>query len=186
MPSGRISVLLSDDSTIVREGVQALLAREPDIDVVGVAADYDELIESAERTCPRVLVTDIRMPPSHRREGIEAAKEVRRRRRPDTGVVILSQYPDAEYALALLREEPTGCAYLLKDRVASGDQLARAIREVAAGGSVLDPEIVQALVESAASGDSVRPGSDPEALVGTTVAGYRIDGVAGRGGMGVV
>jgi serine/threonine-protein kinase len=185
MPGGRISVLLSDDSTIVREGVQALLSREPDIEVVGLASDYDELIEGAERTCPRVLVTDIRMPPTHSREGIEAAREVRRRR-PDTGVVILSQYPDPEYALALLREEPAGCAYLLKDRVATGDQLARAIREVAAGGSVLDPEIVQAIVESGGSDAAAHPVSDPAALVGATVAGYRVEALVGRGGMGVV
>jgi serine/threonine-protein kinase len=185
MRGGRISVLLSDDSTIVREGVRALLAREPDIEVVGVAADYDELIEGAERTCPQVLVTDIRMPPTHQREGIEAAKEVRRRR-PDTGVVVLSQYPDPEYALALLRDESTGCAYLLKDRVATGDQLARAIREVAAGGSVLDPEIVQAIVESSGPGGVGGAGADPAALVGINVADYRIEALVGRGGMGVV
>jgi serine/threonine-protein kinase len=197
MARGRISVLLSDDSTIVREGVQALLAREPDIEVVGLASDYDELIEGAERTRPQVLVTDIRMPPTHSREGIEAAREVRRRR-PDTGVVILSQYQDPDYALALLREEATGCAYLLKDRVANGDQLARAIREVAAGGSLLDPAIVEAIIVGAgpaeeAGGEGPEPGpggalaaADPSSLVGTTVAGYWVEAVVGRGGMGVV
>jgi serine/threonine-protein kinase len=196
MATGRISVLLSDDSTIVREGVRALLAREPDIEVVGLASDYDELIQGAERTRPQVLVTDIRMPPTHSREGIEAAREVRRRR-PDTGVVILSQYQDPDYALALLREEATGCAYLLKDRVANGDQLARAIREVAAGGSVLDPAIVHAIIEGAGPAEETggeAPGpsggrlaaADPGSLVGTTVAGYWIEAVVGKGGMGVV
>ena len=150
MWSGRISVLLSDDSTIVREGVQALLAREPDIDVVGVAADYDELIEECRADDARwVLVTDIGMPP--RSPGERGSRRRKRfaRRRPDTGVVILSQYHRMpEYALALLRvgadrDAPT-CS---NTGSASGDQLARAIREVAAGGSVLDPEIVQALVE---------------------------------------
>src|SRR3954452_17011840 len=88
---GRITVVLADDNLIVREGVRALLALEPDIEVVAVAADYDELLAQACATEPAVLVTDIRMPPSFQREGIEAAKEVRKRY-PGTGVVVLSQY----------------------------------------------------------------------------------------------
>jgi DNA-binding NarL/FixJ family response regulator len=92
-----------------------------------------------------VLVTDIRMPPSFQQEGIDAAKELRKRH-PGTGVVVLSQYDDPDYAIALLGEGAAGYAYLLKDRVAEGDQLARAVREVATGGSVIDPKIVEALV----------------------------------------
>lgn len=142
---GRITVFLADDNLLVREGVRALLGIEKDLEVVGVAADYDELVAGADETAPQVVVTDIRMPPSFQDEGIEAAKEVRKRH-PGTGVVILSQYNDPEYAIALLDDGAAGYAYLLKDRVSDGNRLARAIREVASGGSMLDPEIVQALV----------------------------------------
>ncbi len=142
---GTISVFLADDNVIVREGVRALLAREPDLEIVGVAADFDELIKGAEAAEPQVLVSDIRMPPTFQREGIDAAKELRKRH-PGTGVVILSQYDDPEYAISLLAEGAAGYAYLLKDRVAEGDQLAQAVRAVATGGSMLDPGIVDAMV----------------------------------------
>ncbi len=141
----RITVLLADDNLLVREGVRALIAGENDLEVVGVGADYDELVAAATATEPQVVVTDIRMPPTVQEEGIEAAKEVRRRL-PGTGIVILSQYDDPEYAIHLLDEGAAGYAYLLKDRVADGNRLTRAIREVATGGSMLDPEIVHALV----------------------------------------
>ena len=141
-----ITVFLADDNVIVREGVKALLGLEPDLQVVCTAADYDELVAGASALRPQVVVTDIRMPPSFQQEGIDAAKEVRRRH-PGTGVVVLSQFDDPEYAVALLADGAAGYAYLLKDRVAEGDQLARAVREVAAGGSVLDPKIVEALVQ---------------------------------------
>jgi DNA-binding NarL/FixJ family response regulator len=99
-----------------------------------------------------VLVTDIRMPPAFQREGIDAAKELRKRH-PGTGVVVLSQYDDPEYAISLLADGAAGYAYLLKDRVAEGDQLARAVREVATGGSVIDPKIVEGLVAESARGE---------------------------------
>ena len=143
-----ISVLLADDNLIVREGVRALLDRDPSVAVVGVAGDYDELIEQAVRLTPQVLVTDIRMPPTFQDEGIKAASEVRKRL-PGTGVVVLSQYDSPEYAIGLLSSGAAGYAYLLKDRVGDSGRLARAIREVATGGSMLDPEIVQALVSPA-------------------------------------
>ena len=101
MGDGRITVFLADDNVIVREGVRALLALEPDLDVVGTADDYDSLLAGAEAVAPQVLVTDIRMPPSFQREGIDAAKELRKRH-PGTGVVVLSQYDDPDYAIALL------------------------------------------------------------------------------------
>jgi adenylate cyclase len=145
MPGGPITVLLADDNLIVREGVRALLGIEKDFEVIAVAADYDELIARAEEHIPQVLVTDIRMPPHFQSEGIDAAKEVRKRN-PGTGVVILSQYDDPEYAISLLAEGQDGYAYLLKDRVGEGDQLAHAIRTVATGGSALDPKIIEALV----------------------------------------
>ncbi len=102
-----ISVFLADDNHIVREGVKALLELEDDLDVVGVAADYDELIAGAEAANPQVVVTDIRMPPNFTREGIEAAKVVRKRH-PGTGIVILSQYDDPEYAVSLLSDGASG------------------------------------------------------------------------------
>jgi adenylate cyclase len=140
-----ISVFLADDNLIVREGVRALLALEDDLEVVGVAEDYDELVAGADRLAPQVVVTDIRMPPDFQREGIDAAKEIRKRH-PGTGIVVLSQHDDPQYAVSLLGEGAAGFAYLLKDRIAESDQLARAIREVTAGGSLIDPRIVQALV----------------------------------------
>ncbi len=141
----KITVFLADDNLLVREGVRALLSFESDLEVVGTAADYDELIAGVSATDPQVLVTDIRMPPTFQTEGIDAAKQVRKRHR-GTGVVILSQYDDPNYAISLLSEGAEGYAYLLKDRVAEGDQLAQAIREVASGGSKLDPKIVEALI----------------------------------------
>ncbi|HET6965400.1 MAG TPA: adenylate/guanylate cyclase domain-containing protein [Acidimicrobiales bacterium] len=145
-----ISVFLADDNLIVREGVRALLTSEPDLDVVGTAADYDELVERAGELAPQVVVTDIRMPPSFQREGIAAAHEIRKRH-PGTGVVVLSQFDEPEYAITLLEEGAAGYAYLLKDRVAEGDQLAKAVRAVAGGGSVLDPAIVETMVHPVTS-----------------------------------
>src|SRR3984957_5108979 len=144
--AGRISVFLADDNLIVREGVRALINRSPDLEVIGVAADYDEVVAGCEAAAPRGLGTDIRMPPSFRTEGIEAAKEVRKRH-PGTGVVVLSQYDDPEYAIALLAGGSAGYGYLLKDRVAEGSPLADAIRAVASGGTPLDPAIAQALLQ---------------------------------------
>jgi len=146
MSESRISVFLADDNLLVREGVRALLALEADFEVVGVAEDYDGLVTGAEAAHPQVVVTDIRMPPTFQREGIDAAKEIRKRH-PGTGIVVLSQYDDPEYAISLLSEGSDGFGYLLKDRIAEGDQLARAVREVATGGTVLDPKIVDALVK---------------------------------------
>jgi class 3 adenylate cyclase/DNA-binding NarL/FixJ family response regulator len=123
-----------------------LLALEPDLDVIGTADDYDSLVQGAEAAEPQVLVTDIRMPPTFQQEGIDAAKALRKAH-PGTGVVVLSQYDDPDYAIALLSDGAAGYAYLLKDRVGEGNQLARAVREVATGGSVLDPKIVEALVQ---------------------------------------
>ena len=140
-----ITVVLADDNLIVREGVRALLGLEDDIVVIGVAADLDGLVSTADELVPKVVVTDIRMPPNFQDEGIEGAKEVRKRH-PGTGIVVLSQYDDPEYAISLLAEGAASSAYLLKDRVGDGNQLARAIREVATGGSMLDPQIVHALV----------------------------------------
>ena len=151
--STRITVFLADDNVIVREGVRALLAREPDIEIVGVAGDYDELVTGAEAAAPQVVVTDIRMPPAFQSEGIDAAKQVRKRH-PGTGIVILSQYDDPEYAISLLQDGSAGYAYLLKDRIAEGNALAAAVRAVATGGSVLDPVITDAIMRPVAQSSS--------------------------------
>ncbi len=170
-----ITVFLADDNVIVREGVRALLALEPDLEVVGVAGDYDELVAGAEAAAPQVLVTDIRMPPSFQSEGIDAAKELRKRH-PGTGVVVLSQYDDPEYAVSLLADGAAGYAYLLKDHIAEGDQLARAVREVATGGSVLDPTIVEALVRPV-TGDG-ELSDDEEDLLQQVARGRPIKAIA--------
>jgi adenylate cyclase len=170
-----ISVFLADDNLIVREGVRALLGLETDIEVVGVAEDFDSLVDGAEAQNPQVVVTDIRMPPSFQQEGIEAAKLIRKRH-PGTGVVVLSQFDDPEYAVSLLSDGAAGYAYLLKDRVAEGDHLAAAIRTVATGGSMLDPEIVQALVNPVSSDGALSPAE--EALLQLVAEGKPIKAIA--------
>src|SRR5205823_929808 len=172
---GRITVFLADDNLIVREGVRALLGFEADLEVVGVAADYDGLVAGATEAAPQVIVTDVRMPPSFQREGIDAACEVVKRH-PGTGVVVLSQYDDPEYAISLLQEGSEGRAYLLKDRVAEGDQLARAVRAVATGGSMLDPKIVEALVNPVTDTGGLTP--DDEELLRLIAEGRPIKAIA--------
>ena len=152
-----ITVLLADDNVIVREGVRALLGMASDIDVVGVASDYDGLVSGAQDSAPQVVVTDIRMPPTFTDEGIKGAQEVRKRL-PGTGVVILSQYDEPEYAIALLGEDAAGYAYLLKDGVADGDQLVRAIETVSTGGSMIDPRIVDAMMRPVTENTDLTPG----------------------------
>lgn len=175
MAERRITVFLADDNLIVREGVRALIASAPDFEVVGTAADYDGLIKGAEETSPQVVVTDIRMPPNFQREGIEAAKAIRKSH-PGTGIVILSQYDEPDYAISLLSEGAAGLAYLLKDRVAEGDQLLRAIREVSGGGSMLDPQIVESLVRPASQGTGLT--SEQEALLQMLAEGKPIKAIA--------
>ncbi|NAS22930.1 response regulator [Herbidospora sp. NEAU-GS84] len=174
----RITVLLADDNLIVREGVRALLARDQALEVVGVAADYDELVARAEELRPQVLVTDIRMPPTFQDEGIDAAREVRGRL-PGTGVVVLSQYDDPDYAVKLLSEGADGYAYLLKDRIADARLLGRAIREVAAGGSMVDPQIVQDLLSPARSPEL---SAAEEALLRQVAEGRSVKAIAAAAG----
>ena len=168
-------MFLADDNLLVREGVRALLGLEADLEVVGVAADYYELVEGATAAHPQVVVTDIRMPPSFQDEGIEAAKQVRKRH-PGTGIVVLSQYDEPDYAISLLGEGAAGYAYLLKDRVSNGDHLARAIREVATGGSMLDPQIVQSLVAPVRGAGALT--SDDEDLLQHVAEGRPVKAIA--------
>ncbi|MHA6782551.1 response regulator [Pseudonocardia saturnea] len=171
----RITVLLADDNLIVREGVRALLAYDAAVEVVGVAGDRDELVAEAARLHPRVIVTDIRMPPTFQDEGIEAAREVRRMH-PGTGVVVLSQFDSAEYAVALLADGAAGYAYLLKNHIDDPGRLGAAIREVAAGGSVIDPDIVRALVDPARHDGQLDP--DDEQLLQWVAQGRPVKAIA--------
>jgi DNA-binding NarL/FixJ family response regulator len=140
-----IRVVVAEDSYLVREGIRRLLEPEPDIEVVAACPDLASLLAAIEAEKPDVVLTDIRMPPSSRDEGIQVADRLRQTS-PQMGVVVLSQFAAPEYALALLENGADRRAYLLKDRVGDVAQLAGAIREVAAGGSAIDQKIVEALV----------------------------------------
>jgi DNA-binding NarL/FixJ family response regulator len=140
-----IRVVLSEDHYLVREGIRQLIEAQPDIDLVAVCEDLDTLIKAIDEEKPDVVLTDIRMPPTNTDEGIRAAEHLRELL-PDAGVVVLSQYADPQYALSFLEHGSRGRGYLLKERVSDSDQLATAIQEVARGGSVIDPKIIDALV----------------------------------------
>jgi DNA-binding NarL/FixJ family response regulator len=144
-----IRVVLAEDNVLLREGVSRLVSANADFELAGVASDLPELLALIEEQDPDVVITDIRMPPTGTDEGIKAAAWLRDHR-PQVGVVVLSQYAAPGYALALLEHGSAGRAYLLKERVASADELARAIRTVAQGGSVIDPLVVDELVRSRA------------------------------------
>ena len=133
-------VIVADDSVLLREGVTRLLENAGH-EVVGQAADRDELMRKARAHKPDVAIIDIRMPPTHTNEGLQAAREIREEM-PDIGVVVLSAYIEETYALELLGEDAAGVGYLLKDRVWDGVRFAEAVQRVAEGGSALDPEVV--------------------------------------------
>lgn len=140
-----LRLVLAEDHYLVREGTRRLLETHPDVEVIAVCGDLDSLLAAVDVEQPDVVVTDIRMPPTGMDEGIRAAEQLRETH-PDVGVVVLSQYADPRYALPLLEQGTAGRAYLLKERVADVEQLVAAIRAVAAGGSVVDPKVVEALV----------------------------------------
>jgi DNA-binding NarL/FixJ family response regulator len=145
----RIRVVLADDHVLLREGISQLVAANDDMELAGTAGDLPGLLALIERERPDVVVTDIRMPPTGADEGIQAAAWARQHH-PGTGVVVLSQYVAPAYAVALLEHGSAGRAYLLKERIGSVAELARAIRAVATGGSVIDPAVVDELVRSRA------------------------------------
>jgi len=142
-----VRVVLAEDNVLLREGISRLVAANSDFELAGVAADLPELLALVAEQDPDVVVTDIRMPPTGTDEGIQAASWLRQHY-PRTGVVVLSQYVAPKYAVALLEHGSAGRAYLLKERVASVDELARAIRTVANGGSVIDHTVVDELVKA--------------------------------------
>jgi DNA-binding NarL/FixJ family response regulator len=140
-----LRLVLAEDHYLVREGLRRLLETEPDLEVVATCGDLEELLQAAAAERPDVVVTDIRMPPTGIDEGVRAAERLRETQ-PEIGVVVLSQYSQPAYALTLLESGSERRAYLLKERVDDLEQLVGAIRTVAAGGSVIDPKVVEALV----------------------------------------
>jgi DNA-binding NarL/FixJ family response regulator len=137
-------IVLADDAVLLREAIAAGLAAAG-FEVVGQAADVEGLLREVDRTLPDLVVVDVRMPPSHTTEGLEAAREIRRRH-PGMPILVLSQYIETRYAVELVRDDPAGIGYLLKDRVARLDDLTDAVGRVAAGGTVIDPEVVARLL----------------------------------------
>ena len=140
-----IDIVIAEDSLLVREGIRGVLETQPDFRVVATVEDYDGLISAATEHQPHVVVTDVRMPPTHTDEGIRAAVALRAER-SSVGVVVLSQYAEPAYATPLFADGTDGRAYLLKERVSEPDELCRAVRAVAEGGSVIDPKVVEVLV----------------------------------------
>jgi DNA-binding NarL/FixJ family response regulator len=140
-----IRVVFAEDNYLVREGTSALLQNSGEVDLVGTAASLEELLTQVEELKPQAVLTDIRMPPTNTTEGIDAAKRIRNEH-PEIGVVVLSQYAEEEYAYDLLKDGAAGLGYLLKERVSDLEEVVRALNEVAKGGSVLDPKVVETLV----------------------------------------
>jgi DNA-binding NarL/FixJ family response regulator len=140
-----VRVVFADDNYLVREGVKGLLNAVDAIELVETVADPEALHRAVVLQRPDAVLTDIRMPPTFTTEGIDAAKRIRAEF-PETGVVVLSQYVEEDYAMALLSEGVAGLGYLLKERVSDLDELVRALEEVARGGSALDPKVVEGLL----------------------------------------
>jgi DNA-binding NarL/FixJ family response regulator len=155
-----LRVVLADDNYLVREGITALLAEVEEIELVESVGDPQALLKSVREHQPDAVLTDIRMPPTHTTEGIDAAKQIRAEH-PSIGVVVLSQYVEEDYALALLSDGVAGLGYLLKERVSDVTELVRALNDVARGGSALDPKIVEGLMMR-------RPGEASSPLRGLT------------------
>ena len=146
---GKIRVALAEDNVLLREGISRLVASNEDFELVGAASDLPQLLAVVGEQLPDVVVTDIRMPPTGTDEGIKAAAWIRQNH-PEMGVIVLTQFTAPGYALALLEHGSAGRGYLLKERIGSVDELARAIRVVAQGGSVIDPTVVDELVRARA------------------------------------
>ena len=140
-----LRIVFAEDDYLVREGTAALLAEVGDVEIAATVGDLDALLAAVDEHRPDAVLTDIRMPPTKTTEGIDAARRIRADH-TDTGVVVLSQFAEDEYAYELLKDGAEGLGYLLKERVADIEEIVRALRDVAAGGSVLDPKVVEGLV----------------------------------------
>jgi DNA-binding NarL/FixJ family response regulator len=143
-------VVLGEDSLLLRAGVARLL-EDAGIEVVGVAADFDDVLRKVRAHKPDVAIVDIRMPPTHTDEGVKAARIIRSEL-PQTAVVVLSQYVEPDYAAGLLAENAVGMGYLLKDRITDVDRFIETVRRVAEGGSALDPEVVSEMLGRRSAG----------------------------------
>ncbi|HKV32364.1 MAG TPA: response regulator transcription factor [Candidatus Dormibacteraeota bacterium] len=141
----QLRVIIAEDNYLLREGTRRLLEDSEEVDVVAAVGTAVELLDAVERMQPHAVLTDIRMPPGHHMEGIEAARTIRSRH-PEVGVVVLSQHSDELYAYELLKDGTAGLAYLLKERVSDLEALVRTLREVVMGGSVIDAKVVEALL----------------------------------------
>jgi len=142
-----LRVVLAEDSLLMREGIASVLALDDGLELVASCGNHDELIAAVDEHLPDVVITDIRMPPTQTDEGIRAAAEIRSSH-PEIGVVVLSQYVEPDYAMRLFEGGSDGRAYLLKERVGDVEELATAVTRVADGGSVVDPKVVDALIEA--------------------------------------
>jgi len=145
-----LRVVLADDNFLVREGIAALLAEVDEVELVTGVGDPQSLLKAVKEHQPDAVLTDIRMPPTHTTEGIDAAKQIRADH-PHIGVVVLSQYVEEDYAFELLADGVSGLGYLLKERVSDIDELVRALQDVSRGGSALDPKVVEGLMNRKAS-----------------------------------
>ena len=141
-----LRVVIADDHYLVREGTRRLLEASGEVEVVAAVEDGDQLLSAVERLVPDAVIVDIRMPPNHQMEGIHAAHRIREQH-PEVGVVVLSQHANSMYAFELFKGGTESMAYLLKDRVGDLDELLRAVRAVVDGGSVIDPIVVERLLE---------------------------------------
>jgi DNA-binding NarL/FixJ family response regulator len=148
--SGSISVVIAEDNLLVRDSVHRALSTDSDVNVIGIAEDYDSAVELIDKHHPTLLFTDVRMPPTSTDEGVRLARWMRSAH-PDTGVIVLSQYVEPGYVTGLLDGGTAARGYLLKERVSHFDQLSEAVHQVAAGGTVLDPLVVEALLAQPSS-----------------------------------
>jgi len=147
-----VRVVIADDSMLMREGLKLVFNSDPAIEVAAACDDLSSLLDAIETHLPAVVLTDIRMPPSKTDEGIQVARTLRESH-PDVGVLVLSQYAEPSYALALLESGSSGRGYLLKERVSDGMELSSAVQTIADGGSVIDPKVVELLVAAHAASD---------------------------------
>lgn len=151
--TGRLRVVLADDAVLLREGVRSLLEDEG-IEVVASVDDGVQMLAAVDALTPQLAIVDVRMPPTHTTEGLEAALEIKRRH-PDIGVLVLSQYVLREYATELLSSEIVGVGYLLKNRVTDIDRFLDSVMRIAVGGTVIDPEVVRQLLRSSEQASSL-------------------------------
>ena len=180
-----VRILLAEDDFLVRQGVERALAGHPDLEVVASCDSFDAAVAAIAKHLPDVVITDIRMPPTMSDEGIRLARDIAERH-PGIGVVVLSQYDEPDYVLALLDRGSDGRGYLLKERISDVAQLTSAVRVVAAGGSVVDPRVVERLVE-AKSGRSVLEWLTPREweVLEAMASGMSNAGIAERLGIGL-